>query len=213
MDAKSLEVPMRSSLIAILGMMAGLGVASAQQAPNVAAGSPVTVPPNVTVGPLLKSLDRNVLLLGADCPGQLTARQQASGGATVWTTAVEDQTDKDTANGKPKGLGVHIDFQGTKTAVKALELRVSYEPLGLKRVPVGPGTNDFVSNTVVREKNFNLDREAARRVDADLLVGPAATITRVHLVSATFANGTAWRAPSSDACSVVPSHFMLVNSK
>ena len=49
------------------------------------------------------------------------------------------------------------------------------------------------------KKTFVLQQEAALRVDADLLVGPAATITRVHLVSATFADGSVWRAPS-DGC-------------
>lgn len=150
---------------------------------------------------------------GAGCPGMLTASQHATGGATVWTTALEDQKDNDTANAKPKGLGVHVEFQGVKTPVKTLELRVSYEPLGLKRVPVAPGTNGFVNRTTEREKNFNLDREAAMRLDADLLVGPAATITRVHLMSATFADGSVWRAPTQDACSVVPNRVVLVNKK
>jgi hypothetical protein len=150
---------------------------------------------------------------GQACPGQLTARQQATGGATVWTTALEDQKNQDTADAKPKGLGVHVAFQGAKTRIKTLELRVSYEPLGLKSKPVAPGTNGFVSSTVEREKNFNLDREAAARVDADLLVGPAATITRVNLMSATFADGSVWHASSKDACSVVPSRIVLVKAK
>jgi len=155
----------------------------------------------------------SVVVEGRACPGQLQARQQAAGGATVWTAAVEDQMDQDAANARPKGLGVHVDFRGTKTAVKTLELRVTYEPLGLKRVPVGPGTNGFVSSPAVHEKNFSLDREPAMRVDADLLVGPAATITRVNLMSATFADGTVWHAPTEDACSVVPSHLVLVKNK
>ena len=151
------------------------------------------------------------VVTGSACPGQLQARQHATGGATVWTTALEDQ--KDPAQAKASGLGVHVEFEGAKTAIKALELRVSYEPLGLKRVPVAPGTNGFATSTTEREKNFNLDREAAKRVDADLLVGPAATITRVNLMSATFADGSVWHAPSPNACSVVPSRIVLVKAK
>src|ERR1700744_1958915 len=134
------------------------------------------------------------VVTGSTCPGALTAQQKATGGATVWTTAREDQ--KESADGKSNGLGVHVEFQGAKNAIKALELSVSYEPLGLKRVPVTPGTNGFAGGTSEREKNFNLDREASMRVDADLLVGPAATITSVRLVSATYADGSVWHAPS-----------------
>jgi hypothetical protein len=129
-----------------------------------------------------------------------------------WTTALEDQKDN-IAQVIPHGLGIHVEFAGIKTPVKTLELRVSYEPLGLKRVPLTLGANSFASATSEREKNFNLDRQPAMRVDADLLVGPAATITRVHLISATFADGSVWRAPTADACSVVPSRFVRVNSK
>src|ERR1700744_5878965 len=151
------------------------------------------------------------VVTGSACPGQLQARQHATGGATVWTTALADQ--KGPAQAKASGLGVHVEFEGAKTAIKALELRVSYEPLGLKRVPVAPGTNGFATSATEREKNFNLDREGAKRVDADLLVGPAATITRVNLMSATFADGSVWHAPSPNACSVVPSRIVLVKAK
>lgn len=185
---------MRFSVIAVAGLMLA-AVGQAQQ------------------GSASKAQLSSYVVVGAACPGQLTARQQATGGATMWTTALEDQRDKDALLRKPGGLGVHVDFEGATTAVKDLELRVSYEPLGLKRVPVAPGTNGFVSNATEREKNFNLDREAAMRVDADLLVGPAATITRVHLITVTFADGSVWRAPTPDACSVVPSRIVLVKSK
>jgi hypothetical protein len=74
-------------------------------------------------------------------------------------------------------------------------------------------TNAVRAQPQERAKTFNLDREAAMRIGGDLLVGPAATITRVHLVSATFADGSVWHAPSDDACTVVPSRRMLVASK
>jgi hypothetical protein len=192
MDARLLEAFMRFGVMAVVGFtVAALG--QAQQG-------------NVSQAQLSQ-----YVVAGSGCPGQLQAWQQATGGATVWTTALEDQKNEDTA--KPKGLGVHVSFQGAKTRIKTLELRVSYETLGLKSMPVAPGTNGFVSSTVEREKNFNLDREAATRVDADLLVGPAATITRVNLMSATFADGSTWHAPGKDACSVVPNRVVLVKAK
>jgi hypothetical protein len=183
---------MRIGIVAVAGLVVAAGAQAQQGSVNQAQLSQYVV-------------------TGSACPGQLQARQHATGGATVWTTALEDQ--KDPAQAKPNGLGVHVEFEGAKAAIKALELRVSYEPLGLKRVPVTPGTNGFAGSTPEREKNFNLDREAAMRLDADLLVGPAATITRVHLMSATFADGSVWQAPSLNACSVVPSRVVLVKSK
>jgi hypothetical protein len=175
------------------------------------AGLMVAVAAQAQQGGVRQSQLSQYVVTGSACPGQLQARQQAAGGATVWTTALEDQ--KDGADSKPNGLGVHVEFQGVKTAIKTLDLRVSYEPIGLKRMPVTPGTNGFAGSTPELEKNFNLDRDASMRVEGDLLVGPAATITRVHLMSATFADGSVWHAPTQNACSVVPSRVVLVKTK
>ncbi len=206
MEAQSQEGPMRFAVVVVAGLVMTAGVAQSQQVKATEPQHPTEQQKKAIV--ILQGMATG---LNGACPGALRASQQATGGAMEWTTALEDQKDE-VAHGRPQGLGVHVDFQGTRTAVKALELRVSYEPLGLKRLPVAPGTNGFVNNATEREKNFNLDREAAMRVDADLLVGPAATITRVHLLSATFADGSVWRAPSDDACSVVPKRVVLVNS-
>jgi hypothetical protein len=195
---------MRFGIVAILGLMAGAGVAAAQQA-NV---------PTVMTGPEAKLLQPRYVLLGAGCPGQLQARQQATGGAMVWTTALEDQGDKAAWTAKPSGLGIHVEFAGAKTAVKALELRVSYLPLGLRRMQVAPTvTNAVEKSPQERAKTFNLDREAGMRIGGDLLVGPAATVTHVHLVSATFADGNVWHAPSDDACTIEPNRVMEVAAK
>jgi hypothetical protein len=139
----------------------------------------------------------------------LTAQRQATGGQTVWTIAQEDKGIKDRAN-KPS-LGVHVAFQGAKTPMHSLELRVSYLPQGLRLMPVDPkqGTKDMRES----DKTFVLEQKAAMHVVGDLLVGSAATITRVRLMSVTFADGSVWRAPSADACSVVPSGVMQVAAK
>jgi hypothetical protein len=183
---------MRFAIVAVAGLMVGMSVAVAQ----VSTQAVVTAVP-----------------VGAGCPGQLMARQQASGGATVWTTAYEDRGDKADWIVRPRGLGIHVEFAGSKTPVKALELRVSYLPLGLRSMPAANLTNGVERAPQEKAKTFDLDREAAMRVGGDLLVGPAATITRVHLMSATFADGSVWHASSADACSVVPSKFMLVEAK
>ncbi|HZQ44803.1 MAG TPA: hypothetical protein VFA99_16225 [Acidobacteriaceae bacterium] len=212
---------MRFGIVAVAGLMVAAGAAQAQQVKAAEPQLPTAQQTKAIVARAVQTAVPGavpakglVIVSGPTCPaGLLRADQQATGGATLWTTAQEDEGDKEALLRRPTGLGVHVDFQGTTSPVKALELRVSYEPLGLKRVPAGPGTNGFVNNSREREKNFNVDREAAMRIRADLLVGPAATITRVHLMSATFADGSVWRAPTPDACSVVPNRFMRVKSK
>ncbi len=213
---------MRLGVVAVAALMMAAGVAQAQQVkaaepqlPTEQQTKAIVTRAEQTAVPRSVPAKGLVIVSGPTCPaGLLQADQQATGGATVWTAALEDEGNKDALLRRPTGLGVHVDFQGTTGPVKALELRVSYEPLGLKRA----AGYDWVrmnswATRREREKNFNLDRQATMRVDADLLVGPAATITRVHLVSATFADGSVWRAPTPDACSVVPNRFMRVNSK
>ncbi len=149
------------------------------------------------------------VLVGPGCPGQLTAQQRSKGGETVWTIAQEDKGLKEQAS-KPS-LGVRVAFQGVKMPVRSLELRVSYLPQGLRLMPVDPkqGTKDMQES----DKTFVLQQKAAMHVVGDLLVGPAATITRVHLMSATFADGSVWHAANEDACTVEPNRVMEVAAK
>lgn len=215
---------MRIGIVAVAGLMVGMGAASAQQAKpaTVTAGQPVQVEPDQQAqkAAAMRSLEAmkeamKFTLAGQGCPGQLAARQQATGGSTVWTTAYEDRGEiRPIWTVRPEGLGIHVEFASAKTAVKDLELRVSYLPLRLRSVPLGAQLTDGADKSPQeKEKRFNLSREAAIRIGGDLLVGPAATITRVHLLSATFADGSVWHAPSDDACSIVPSKFMLVEAK
>jgi hypothetical protein len=198
---------MRFSAIAVVGLMVAAGVAQAQQAKAADPQVPTEQQKKAVV--ILQNMVTT--LNESACPGALQAQQQATGGATVWTTALGDSS---AWTSRPQGLGIHVEFEGRKNAVKALELQVSYLPLGLHAMQVAPTvTNAVRAQPQERAKTFNLDREAAMRIGGDLLVGPAATITRVHLVSATFADGSVWHAPSDDACTVVPSRRMLVASK
>ncbi|HEX5283039.1 MAG TPA: hypothetical protein VFW30_02880 [Bryocella sp.] len=205
--------------IVVAGLMIAASVAQAQQTKAAEPQIPTEQQKKTMVAlqPPIEQQKKTIVVLqgatsGSECPGALRASQQATGGGTVWTTALEDRKDSLAKTMPPHGLGVHVQFADL-TAVRMLELRVTYEPLGLKRMPVELGTNGFASAMTEREKNFNVDREAATLVDADLLVGPAATITRVYLLSARFADGSVWRASTPDACSVVPNRFMLVKSK
>jgi hypothetical protein len=178
---------MRFGAVAILGMIAGVGV-QAQQAPQGA----------------------HFVVVERGCPGALRAQHQATSGYAMWTVALEDK-DRDGQAQKARGPGLHVEFDGVKDKVKALELSVSYLPVGSRVLPVEPGMDS--KSAKESKKTFVLQQEAARQVDAELLVGPAATITRVHLVSATFADGSVWRASSEDVCSVAPALYMAVEAK
>jgi len=205
---------MRLGLVAIVGLMAGVGVACAQQASEPGTPLTMTHPPKMKAAATPVQLQSRYPAWGVGCPGQLVARQQATGGATVWTTAYEDQGDKADWIARPRGLGIHVEFTGDGAAVKDLELRVSYLPMGLRSMQVAPQmTNGVAESPRERAKTFNLNREAALRIGGDLLVGPAATITRVQLVSATFADGNVWHASSENQCSIEPSKYMLVEAK
>jgi hypothetical protein len=178
--------------VAIIGMIAGVGAAAAQQ-----------------VNPRQALRAQLATLSGTMCPaGALSARQQTAGGATVWTTAQED-LQKKIQGRTPGSMGVHVNFDSVKNPVASVELSVSYLPLKLRVMPVAPGADTNADS----KKTFVLKQAAALKIDGDLMVGPAATIQTVHLISATFADGSVWRAPNEDSCTVEPSRMLLVTTK
>lgn len=202
--------PMRFGLVAILGLMAGAGSAVAQQANDPNVPLTMTNPPKMKAAAAPVQLQLRYPVMGVGCPGQLMARQQAAGAWAVWTIAQEDFA----IHGTLHGLGIHVEFATPKTPVKSVELRVSYLPSGPRYMLVDPKvTNTVEKSPEERTKTFDLEREAAMRIGGDLLVGPAATITSVHLMSATYADGSVWRASSDDQCTIVPSKYMLIEAK
>jgi hypothetical protein len=108
-------------------------------------------------------------------------------------------------------MGVHVAFASPKTQVASLELSVSYLPPGLRVMPIDAklGAKDMREDS----KTFVLKQEAAMHVKGDLMVGPAATITRVHLISATFADGSVWHAANEGTCTIEPNRVLLVDAK
>jgi hypothetical protein len=181
---------MRVFVMAVAGLMAGVG--QAQQSSDASA----------------KQMPRYVLV-EPGCPGQLSAHQQTQGVGTVWTIAQQDTDNK--SQNAPGSMGVHISFESPKTQVASLELSVSYLPQGLRVMPIDQkqGTKDMREDS----KTFVLKQEAAMHVNGDLMVGPAATITRVHLMSATFVDGSVWHAANANACSIEPNRVLLVDAK
>jgi hypothetical protein len=179
---------MRVFVMAVAGLMVAAGAGQAQQ-------EPVTLIPGT-----------HVLLVGNNCPGVLSARRQSAGG-TVWTVAREDSA-RPGIRGQAGNAGVHVALKSARGALREVELSVSYLAPGARVMPVGAAAPKDVL-----KKTFELSADGETSVDGDLLVGPAFNITRVHLLSATFANGSVWRAPSEDACSVAPDRFLPVGTK
>lgn len=196
---------MRFVAVAVVGL-AGWMAASGVQAQQVKAPEPQIPTEQQKKAMVILQQRMGDLTPGSLCPGILSARRQGVGG-TVWTTALEDRNI--VRSGRPTGLGVHVEFEHRGSPVKALEMRVGYLPPGLRLMPVA---GDLRSDTE-REKTFDLDRVAAERIDGDLLVGAAATITRVRLVSVTYADGNVWREPTENACVATPNGYLPVGGR
>lgn len=195
MEAQSLEGPMRIGAVAVVGLMIAAGAqAQTQTQVFVQRGVPANA---------------RIVAAGPTCPaGVLRARQQAAGGTTIWTIAQEDRNNK-YQRGTPASMGVHVAFDSRLNLVQSLELSVTYLPVKLRLMPVAPTEGPAPDP----KKTFVLKREAALKIDGDLMVGPAATIKTVHLISATYSDGSVWRAPTEDSCTVEPSGLLLVGAK
>jgi hypothetical protein len=152
------------------------------------------------------------------CPVAMSA-QRAALGETIWTIALEDAGQpRDEAVPRVSGSGVHVELKAPRDkaslnkAIRQIDLEVSYVPPGgrilLLQADAGGDTSD-------RTKTFHLsaDGGAAWRLDGDLLVGPSAGITLVHVLRIDYSDGTAWRASGEQQCSVEPNGFLLAGAK
>jgi hypothetical protein len=188
---------MRVFVMAVVGLMVAAG-AQAQ----VQRGAVIQVPK----GGVVVGSPSRVFVPGGGCPGVLSARRQSPGG-TMWTVSREDSASGE-AKAKRAGEGVHVELKSADGVLRELELSVSYIAPGARVMTVGaPDKKDL------RQKTFKLSADEQTDVIGDLLVGPAFEITRVHLTSATFADGHVWHALSENFCSVEPSRFMPVGAK
>jgi hypothetical protein len=145
------------------------------------------------------------------CPVGMFAERHDTGQA-LWITAFEDERQPQKLNPlKPGNTGVHVSLSSHGTAtIRQVEIAVYYVAPGVRALPVAAD-----GTAPDRSKTFHLSAEngAALQLAGDLLVGPAAGITRIHLLSIDYANGTSWRPAGESACSVEPSRFLLVNHR
>lgn len=141
------------------------------------------------------------------CPGWLRADQHTVGGQRIlWTFALEDKDKKDQWWPILGSLGVHVAFQGPETRTRSLEFSVSYLPPGVR-------STGREGSAQLLKKSYVLTGDEKERLEGNLLVGSASTVTRVQLVSATFADGSVWHAASDGACSVEPNRVIPIDGK
>jgi hypothetical protein len=148
-------------------------------------------------------------VIQSSCPVGMFAQRRDSG-QTLWITSFEDEHQPQKIDPlKPGNTGVHVFLSSHgKATISQVEIAVYYVSPGARTLPVAAdGTPADL------HKTFNLSAEngAALKLAGDLLLGPVAGITRVHLVSIDYADGTSWHATES-ACSVEPSRFILVDT-
>jgi hypothetical protein len=174
---------------AVVGLVAALAIGAQAQQSGVKLGPPT-----------------HVVLVGDGCPGLLSAKRQSAGG-TMWTVSREDSA-RLGAKTKAGNEGVYVTLKSARGALREIDLSVSYLAPGARVMPV-----DAADAKDLLKKTFELSADGETSVDGNLLVGPAFEITNVHLIRATYKDGSVWRAPSEMACSVKPSKYMLVEAK
>ena len=154
---------------------------------------------------------QKTIVIQNSCPVGMFAQRRDSG-QTLWITSFEDGHQSQKINPlKPGNTGVHVFLSShDKATIRQVEIAVYYVAPGVRALPVAAhGTPPDLSKT------FSLSAEngASLKLTGDLLVGPAAGITRIHLLSIDYADGTSWRPAGESACSVEPSRFLLVNHR
>lgn len=210
---------MRTILFALplLAVSCAIGHAQTQtetQSPTPAQAQPRISYRNLTPQQLQALTKLAARKSGADlvgnCPVGMTAQQRASG-QTVWTTALEDAANPRNLDSlRPGNTGVHVELNAHgKSSIHQAELAVYFMAPRTRVLPVVEA-----DALPAQKKTFNLATDrASLKLMGDLLVGPAASITRVQLLSLTYADGTTWSARSDSPCSVEPDRFILVDAR
>jgi hypothetical protein len=141
------------------------------------------------------------------CPVHLFTHQQGDP-ATVWITSFEDARN---AEPNSQHSGLHVDLNAATKAIKQVELAVSFLPPGTRVLPIAGQYRAERTPAPEAKKTFTIaaKNSASLQLAADLLIGPAAAITRVKLLRVDYADGTAWQA---NTCSVEPSRLLRIDT-
>jgi len=139
------------------------------------------------------------------CPVGMTAEQQANG-ATQWVVSLEDSRDPVRI---PRGkMGVRVGLTAPKDwAIREAKVVVSYmvPPAGAMLVGGSPSTE-------TRTFELSAGEAPVLELERSLQLSPGVSVTRVKLLSLTYADGTVWQPDGAYNCSVRVSHFLPVNA-
>ena len=185
-------------------------------------------------------LDKIEARLGsaASCPVGMRA-QQAASGQTVWTISREDARQPRNEVARRSGeAGVHVELNAANDKpIHQVELEVYFLAPGARVVPVasaagqarplaataegshignveiGPGTEGLDAHNPAKTFELSAEGGAAFKLAGDLLVGPAASITRVRVLRIEYTDRTTWQPGGSAVCSIEPDRFLLVGGR
>jgi hypothetical protein len=201
---------MRSALLAfyVLVFAATAGLAQTTSAAPPAPTAIQGPPPSVVAGELAARQKEIVsaYLLATSCPVGIKAQQEGSA-QREWTISLED-AGQAARESESRSSGVHVELNAPKDkTLSQVELAVYFKAPVSGVLPVAGA-----SSAPDQKKTFDLSAgdDPARTLSGSLLVGPAAGVTRVHLLSITYSDGTEWRATSGTNCNAYVSHFVLV---
>jgi hypothetical protein len=109
--------------------------------------------------------------------------------------------------GPAQGLHLMLNHL-TQPAIESIEITVYGVSSKARVLPAGPPPEDI-------SKTFGLRRETGSNSlsDADVWMHNVGSLTRVDLISIHYTDGTTWHATENLKCRVVPSNFVLVDSK
>lgn len=164
-----------------------------------------------TVDPTEKPAQIMSVIPSKNCPIDMRAQQRGVG-QTLWAISLEDaQKSNSKILARPGGMGVHVELNAfNPLTIHRVELAVEYMAPGNRALPV-----DGRSDTINLRKTFILVGEggSVSQLTGDLLVGAAAGIMRVHLISVDYTNGTSWHELPNRGCSIEPNRFLRVATR
>jgi hypothetical protein len=115
----------------------------------------------------------------------------------------------DTRRGEPAhGLRITFNHRGGPQ-IESAEITVYGMTSKLRALPAATSSSDEISKT------FQLQRTQGSEglQEASIWMHKVGSLTRVELISITYADGTTWSESKSSQCRAVPSAVMLISSK
>jgi len=137
------------------------------------------------------------------CPVGIAAQQQATG-ATQWVVSLEDSANPSRL---PAGkMGVHVVLK----ALGSLKFSTAKVEVAYLVPPAGMMLVDGNAATQTRTFDLSAGDDPTQEMERSLLIGSGVSISRVKLLSLTYADGTESQLAGNSNCSVRISHLLPV---